>query len=132
MVCSAVAGAVMLVSGVVVAPNVGATTLRPHSESAFCKTLSTFPKVSTPSTSNWNNYRNWIKKYLPTYEKLASEAPNNSVKQVLNEIVTLLKATENAGSAQALGLYIVKNEQKWSSSWENFAKDFSAAIIGCG
>ncbi len=119
------AGILVLSLGVAV-PNSGAVGSYSASESAFCKTMFTF-KESTPSGTSLNDYKSWAKGIIPLYEKLASEAPNAPTKKVLNQLVTILKDYQSAGSLAGLKAYEVANH----ASFLKNTKAFSAAIVAC-
>ena len=120
------AAAVMMVSLGVAVPASGAATVRSASPSAFCTTIYTY-HATTPTGTNYANYRKWAKSYLGFYQKLASEAPNSKTKKVLNEIVTVLKYESSQKNLKALGLYVVKNQKYWVKA----SKSLAASIISC-
>jgi hypothetical protein len=97
------------------------------SNSAFCKTIYTWKPVSPPSSFSTTSYHKWALEYLPIYEKLASEAPNSATKNILNEIVKILKYYSTASSAKALEAYALEN----SKTYETDAQALAKAIIAC-
>jgi hypothetical protein len=115
-------GTVVLSLGVAV-PNSSA------SESAFCKSIlsfeSTYASKETPPTSI-KDYKGWAKQFVPLYETLASEAPNNASKTVLNEIVTILKYESTQTSLTKLESYIAANQAKFVAGDKALAKDIEA------
>ena len=120
-----VAASLMAVSLGAVTP-AGASTTRDASSSAFCTTLISY-HWTAPSSANYTKYKAWVKQALPFYEKLASEAPNTATKNVLNEVVTVLKAYESSGSLSAFAL----DQAKYQKQWIAGSKALAAAIISC-
>lgn len=107
--------------GVVTTPS-GANTVKYAAASPFCKTLMSFSAVKgAPPTTNLTTYRHWIAVYLPKFQKLDSQAPNASVKRVLDELVAVLKSESNLTSATKLDKYIIKNQKQWTNDWRAFA-----------
>lgn len=115
----ATSAALVLSLGVGVASS-GASTMKSASPSAFCTTLLSFSKIKQPAMSNATTYRKWIKAYLPTWEKLAAEAPAGS-KKVLSEVVVILKYEQNTTSALKMEAYVAKNAKAWANGWKAFA-----------
>jgi hypothetical protein len=110
----------------VVAPSSGASTMRSAAPSAFCTTLLSLSKVKPPTTTNAGNYRQWLKTYLPYYQKLAKQAPN-SAKTVLNELVALMQYESKTADALKLQKYVSAHTKQWTNGWKAFAN----AAISC-
>ena len=122
----ATSAALILSLGVGVASS-GASRTKSASPSAFCTTLLSFSKIKEPSTSNLSTYRKWIKTYLPTWEKLASEAPAGT-KKVLSEVVVILKFEKNTANVMKEGSFIAKNAKVWAAGWRAFATDAISCV----
>ena len=118
--------ALVLSLGVGVAPS-GASTMKSASPSAFCTTLLSFSKIKQPATTNATTYRKWIKAYLPTWEKLAAEAPASS-RKVLGEVVVILKYEQNTTNALKMEAYVTKNTKAWTNGWKAFATDAISCV----
>jgi hypothetical protein len=88
----------------------------PPARARFCKTIKTFAVAEPPVFVTISTYHVWAKLYLPSYEKVASEAPNSSVKELLTKIVTILKYEENATSLAKLKTYVVAHSAVWKKS----------------
>jgi hypothetical protein len=97
------------------------------SSSTFCKTIYTWKPVTPPTAFTTAGYHKWASEYLPIYEKLASEAPNASTKNILNGIVTILKYYSTASSVKALETYVLANAKTYQKDASALAK----AIIAC-
>lgn len=95
--------------------------------SAFCKTMFTFKPANPPTKVTTANYHLWAKSYLPLFEKLASEAPSNSAKSALKELVTILKYESTSKSVSGLTAYISANRTQWANGFSTLTK----AIISC-
>jgi hypothetical protein len=123
------AGAVML--GTVVLSLSVAVPSSSAGESAFCKSIlsfqSKYASKETPPTSI-KGYKGWAKEFVPLYETLASEAPNDASKTVLNEIVTILKYESTATSATKLETYIEANQAKFEAGDKALAKDIEGCV----
>lgn len=109
----------------------GGATLRPASQSAFCHTIFTI-NMKSPAMTNYKTYRAWAVAYLPTYEKLAAEAPNASVKRFLNRIVTIMKATTKFKSIKPFASYIASHRTQWASDWLALTKAMGVCIASIG
>jgi hypothetical protein len=98
--------------------------------SAFCKTIFSFEGIAekneAPKEITAKGYVAWAKLLLPFYEKLASEAPNNGGKVVLNELVTIFKYYSNASSIKAIEAYEAANHAKFEAGTKALAKDIEA------
>jgi rubrerythrin len=121
-----------LASGVVLATlvvslGVSVPTSSAIGTSAFCKTLFTSKPTPPPTKVSTTSYKNWAKAALPFYEKLASEAPNKKTKNVLNEIVTILKYEAKSSSLKSLEAYLLTNQVHFT----NDGKALATAIIAC-
>ena len=121
------ASAITMASLAVFTPPSGAATYKSAGESAFCKSIFTF-HPTTPAKINLKSYEAWAKTLEPFYAKLASEAPNAKTKQVLNEVVFVLKNYENSKTLTKLDLTIANDRAKWIAG----TKALAAAIIACG
>ncbi len=126
LVASLVAAS-FLSMGLAVVP-AGATRQLSASESAFCKTLLGF-HAKEPTGTSYKNYQTWAKTYLPFWEKLASEAPSSGSKQVLNELVTILKYYATSKNLSSLGAYAAAHEVQWANGWKAFAKDVESCAV---
>jgi len=84
------------------------------SASPFCKTIKAFAVAEPPTFVTISTYHVWARLYLPSYEKLASEAPTSSVKKLLKEVVVILKYEEKATSVAKLKVYVVANGALWN------------------
>ncbi|MGC2485653.1 MAG: hypothetical protein WA359_05375 [Acidimicrobiales bacterium] len=97
--------------------------------SKFCTTLFTYEtkyaSKATPPTS-FKNYKSWAKELLPFYETLASEAPDQAAKTVLNEVVAILKYESTQSSITKLTQYVAANSKKFAASEKTLAKDIEA------
>jgi hypothetical protein len=113
--------------GLAIAP-AGAARQVSASESAFCKTLISISKFKQPTGTNYKNYQTWAKDYLPYWEKLASQAPANT-KNVLNELVTILKYYASSKNLSGLGAYAAAHEVQWTNGWKAFAKDVETCAM---
>jgi soluble cytochrome b562 len=124
------AGVLVFSMGVGV-PSSGAAQYRSSDEAAFCKTLIGFSiKFRTdaaPTGSTLTDYHAWVKKVIPLYESLASEAPNAATKKFLNALVAILKDYGSATSLSKLGSYETKNEATYLKG----TKQLAASIEGC-
>jgi hypothetical protein len=123
----AILGSVVVASTLIVSLGVAVPPSGALSSSAFCKTIYTWKPASPPSAFTTNGYHKWALDYLPIYEKLASEAPNKATKNILNEIVNILKYYSTASSAKALEAYALAN----SKTYETDAQALAKAIIAC-
>jgi hypothetical protein len=98
-------------------------------ESKFCSTLITFEtkdaSKATPPTS-LSGYRAWAKELIPLYESLASSAPDQAAKTVLNEVVAILKYESTQKSILKLTQYVAANSKKFAASEKTLAKDIAA------
>jgi|GEM_PF-1246330 len=124
----ALSGALVASVGALASPS-GANTVKFAAPSPFCKTLLSFSSMKgAPSTANLTTYRHWIAVYLPKFETLDSQAPNASVKRVLDEIVAVLKSESSLTSAVKLQHYIVKNQKQWTNDWKVFATSAMSCV----
>ncbi|MFI5036392.1 MAG: hypothetical protein ACHQFZ_09345 [Acidimicrobiales bacterium] len=108
------------------AATAGASSQLSASQSTFCHTLLTF-HAKQPTGSSYSSYQKWAKTYLPFWEKLASEAPSNGSKAVLNELVTILKYEANSSNYKSLGAYVAAHQIQWANGWKAFFKD----VVSC-
>lgn len=99
----------------------------PHNEATFCKTLLT-DHPTQPSSTSFTTFRAWAKANLPFYEKLAAAAPNAQVKDVLGELVAIIKADANASSVKVLSAYMAAHLAKWDDGWKALAKALTSCI----
>jgi len=124
------AGILVLSLGVAV-PNSGAAKAPSASEATFCKTLIGFSvkfrSDAAPTGTGITAYHSWVKKVLPLYEELASEAPNTGTKTFLNELVTILKEYGTATSLSKLATTELANKAKYLKG----TKELTTAIVGC-
>ena len=116
LVISVLAPVALLLATVVTAPPSEATALQAASSSAFCKTIAKFAVAQPPVYITISTSHVWAKLYLPSYEKLASEAPTASVKKLLNEVVAVMKYEEKATSVAKLQKYVAANSALWTKS----------------
>jgi hypothetical protein len=123
----AILGSVIVASTLVVSLGVAVQPSGALSSSAFCKTIYTWRPQSPPSSFTTASYHKWALAYLPIYEKLASEAPNAATKNILNEIVKILKYYSTAASAKSLEAYALANSKTYQTDAQALAK----AIIAC-
>jgi hypothetical protein len=97
--------------------------------SKFCQTILTYESKyaskSTPPTS-FKGYKAWAKFLLPFYENLAAEAPNDSSKTALNEVVVILKYEAKDSSITSLEAYIKANSVKFDNGIKTLGKDIAA------
>jgi hypothetical protein len=123
------AGVLVLSMGIGV-PSSGAA-MHSASEASFCKTLIGFSiKFRTdaaPTGSTLSDYHAWVKKVIPLYESLASEAPNAGTKKFLDALVTVLKDYGSATSLGKLGAFEAKNEATYLKG----TKQLATSIEGC-
>ncbi|NNN00475.1 MAG: hypothetical protein HKL86_01425 [Acidimicrobiaceae bacterium] len=116
------AGGALAASSLLVGAASGASTFKYAAPSPFCQTLVSFSAVrGAPSTTNLSTYRHWIAVYLPKFERLDAEAPNASVKRVLDSLVTVLKSESSVSSAIKFEQNIAKNRKQWVNDWKVFA-----------
>jgi hypothetical protein len=108
-------------------PSAGATSLQSAGTSAFCTTIKVFAVAEPPKYVTISTYRVWAKLYLPSYEKLASEAPTKSVKTLLNDAVTAMKYEESATSLSKLEKFIVAHRAVWNRGVTAISK----SVIAC-
>ena len=124
------AGILVLSLGVAV-PNSAAARISSASEATFCKTLIGFSvkfrSDSVPTGTGITAYHSWVKKVLPLYEALASEAPNAGTKTFLDELVTILKEYGSATSLSKLATTELANQAKYLKG----TKKLTSAIVGC-
>lgn len=123
----AIVGSLIVASTLVVSLGVAVAPSGALGTSAFCKTIFTWKPVSPPSSYTTSNYHKWATAYLPIYEKLASEAPNKATKDILNEIVSILKYYSSASSASAIEAYALSHAKTYTTDAQALAK----AIIAC-
>jgi hypothetical protein len=116
VVISVLAPLALLLGSVVAAPPSGASTHQSASSSAFCKTIAKFAVAQPPVYITISTYHVWAKLYLPSYEKLASEAPTASVKKLLDDVVAVMKYEEKATSVSKLQKYVTANSALWKKS----------------
>lgn len=95
-------------------------------KAAYCHTLLTFHSKA-PTGSSAKGYQAYAKAYLPLWTKLASEAPNDASKTVLNEVVKILKYEAHSKNLKVMSLYIASHQKQWVKGWSQFSKD----IISC-
>jgi hypothetical protein len=93
--------------------NAGANSISAGS-SSFCKNIKTFAVAEPPVFVTISTYHVWAKLYLPSYERLASEAPNAAVKKLLNETVAILKYEEKATNLSKLKKYVAAHRTLWN------------------
>jgi hypothetical protein len=104
----------------------------PHNEATFCKILLT-DHPTQPSSTSFTTFRAWARANLPFYEKLAAAAPNATVKDVLGEMVAIIKADANATSVKGLSAYMAAHLAKWVSGWKALAKALTSCVsVGIG
>lgn len=120
----------LVIALIAVTPS-GASTSRLASQSAFCHTIMTID-VKSPAMTNYKTYRAWAVAYLPTYQKLAAQAPNAAVRSLLNRIVSIMKATINFTSIKAFAGYISTHRAQWASDWLALTKAIGACISSIG
>jgi hypothetical protein len=124
------AGILVLSLGVAV-PNSAAAKTSSASEATFCKTLIGFSlkfrSDATPTGTGIGAYHSWVKKVLPLYEQLASEAPNAGTKTFLNELVKILKEYGSVTSLSKLATTELANQAKYLKG----TKQLTSAIVGC-
>src|SRR5487761_1897760 len=109
----------------------GAATNRSASQSAFCHTIMTI-NVKSPAMTSYKTYRAWAVAYLPTYQKLAAQAPNAAVKSMLNRIVSIMKATIKFTSIKTFAGYIATHRAQWANDWLALTKAIGVCISSIG
>jgi hypothetical protein len=127
MAASLAASIALFTVGVFAAGSGAAGSYQSASSSNFCKTIKTFAVAEPPTYVTISTYHVWAKLYLPSYERLASEAPSSSVKKLLTEIVTVLKFEEHATSLTKLEKYVVAN----GATWEKGVLQLTESTITC-
>jgi len=123
----AILGSVLVAATLTVSLGVAVPTSGALGTSAFCQTIFTWKPATPPSSYTTTSYHKWALAYLPIYEKLASEAPNAATKNILNEIVKILKYYSTASSAKSLEAYAAANSKTYTKDAQALAK----AIIAC-
>jgi len=119
---------VLVGSSVVVVPNGGAADAHGFaSSSAFCTTIKTFAIAEPPTYVTVSTYHVWAELYLGSYEKLASEAPTTSVKELLNEVVAIMKYEVKATSLTKLKRYVASK----ASLWKEVATQLFKSGVSC-
>jgi hypothetical protein len=130
-VAGVLAAGVLVFSMGVGVPSSGAAQYKAADEASFCKTLIGFSikfrTEAAPTGSTLTDYHAWVKKVIPLYEQLASEAPNAGTKKFLNALVAILKDYGTATSLSKLGAYEAKNEATYLKG----TKELAASIEGC-
>ena len=61
---------------------------------------------------------------MPTFQKLASEAPTGAAKATLNELVTVLQYESKTTSKFKMGIYIATHSKQFASGYKELAKAF--------
>lgn len=109
----------------------GSATLASASQSAFCHTIFSI-NIKSPAMTNYKTYRAWAVAYLPTYEKLAAEAPNVSVKRILSQVVVMMKAATKFTSPRVFAAYVATHRTQWESDWLALTRAIGACIATIG
>lgn len=99
----------------------GASEIISASPSQFCSTLLSFHPKAPTNSMNWTGYRVWAKSVLPTFEKLAATAPNAGTKELMNQLVALLKFDASAKNLQGYATYWRTHITHWEHDWQQFA-----------
>jgi hypothetical protein len=114
LLAAAVISSTMLVTLGAGITSAAAGTFASASSSAFCTTIKTFAVAEPPKYVTISTYHVYAKFYLPSYEKLASEAPKASLKKLLNEAVVILKYEAKATSLSKLEKFVVAERGVWN------------------
>jgi len=109
----------------------GAAKMTSASPSAFCHTIMSI-NIKSPAMTSYKTYRAWAVAYLPTYEKLAAQAPNASVKRILDRVVAMMKASANLTNFKTFASYIATHRAEWSSDWLALTKAIGVCISSIG
>ncbi len=123
----ALAGALALATSIGISAPAGANRLIAASPSPFCSTLMTFHPKPPKNSNNWTAYRAFAKSAIPTFERLAATAPNAGTKELMNQLVALLKFDASATSLSAYSTYWRTHLGHWEHDWQEFA----AASLSC-
>ena len=127
MVASVVTSAALELSLGVGVVSSAASSTKWANPSAFCSTRLSLSKIKQPSTTKVSLCRKWIRAYLPTWEKLAAEAPAGS-KKVLSGVVVILKYEANQSNALKMQTYIAKDTKAWTNGRRALATDAISCV----